>query len=243
MHGLHLYAPFRTDKINTLRPDESFHQTTCFISGIFAVNQVEYDDRLMLISLPLAQRLFGFRPHEVTSLSLRIAADYPLRRAEREIQQLLGKDYRVLNRYEQQADFYRILRIEKLLTGILLAFILLIASFNVIGSLTMLLIDKQADIQTLRHLGADSTFLRRTFLYAGWLITLLGAAVGMVIGIGLCFVQQHYGLIKLGSGTEYVISAYPVVMEASDLLLVAMLVLSIGWLAAWWPTRSLSEVK
>ena len=107
----------------------------------------------------------------------------------------------------------------------------------------MLLIDKQADIQTLRHLGADSTFLRRTFLYAGWLITLLGAAVGMVIGIGLCFVQQHYGLIKLGSGTEYVISAYPVVMEASDLLLVAMLVLSIGWLAAWWPTRSLSEVK
>jgi lipoprotein-releasing system permease protein len=144
-----------------------------------------------------------------------------------------------LNRYEQQADFFRILKIEKLLTVLLLVFILLIALFNSIGSLSMLIIDKREDIRILSDLGADEPTIRRTFLLEGWLISTLGTIGGLVIGVLLCLGQQYFGWLKLGSGAEYIISAYPVQVQAVDIVLVALIVLALGLVAAWYPTRKM----
>ena len=243
--AVHLYAPKRLERVNMLRPDDAFLHETAFMAGTFAVNQTTYDDQLLLVSLPLARRLFQYDTLTVTSLELQLASDSRLsaRRMKTQLRECLGDGYIVADRYEQQADFFRILKIEKLLTALLLAFILLIACFNVIGSLSMLIIDKQEDIRILQHLGATNQTIRRTFLYEGWLITTLGALFGLLIGLAVCLLQQHYGLLKLGSGADYVISAYPVLVQAGDVLAVAAIVLLMGFLAAYYATRSLRTKK
>ena len=188
--ALHLYAPERTGRINLLRPDQSLRHEHAFIAGTFAINQLEYDDQLMLVSLPLAQRLFGYDEHTASALRIQPKEGVNLKsqisNLKSQISQTLGEGYRVLDRYEQQADFFRILRIEKLLTIVLLVFILLIASFNIIGSLTMLIIDKREDIRILSHLGADEPTIRRIFLLEGWFISSLGTLTGLVLGVALC---------------------------------------------------------
>ena len=151
----------------------------------------------------------------------------------------MGPGYKILDRYEQQADFFRILRIEKLLTILLLVFILLIASFNIIGSLSMLIIDKREDIQILSHLGADEPTIRRVFLLEGWFIAALGTLSGLLLGVLICLGQQHFGWLKMGNGSEYVIPAYPVQVQTTDILLVALIVLALGFLAAYYPTRKM----
>lgn len=234
--ALHLYAPERTRRINMLRPDLSLRHEHAFIAGTFAVNQLEYDDQLMLVSLPLARRLFDYDSCTVSALRIQPAEGMKTKRIKAQIIKTLGKGYRVQDRYEQQADFFRILRIEKLLTMLLMVFILLIASFNIIGSLSMLIIDKSEDIRILSHLGADEPTIRRLFRWEGWMISSLGAIVGMAIGVLLCLGQQHFGWLKLGDGTDYVISAYPVEVQTGDILLVAVIVLTLGLVAAWYPT-------
>ena len=243
--AVHIYAPKRLERVNMLRPDDAFLHETAFMAGIFAVNQTTYDDQLLIVSLPLARRLFQYDTRTVTSLELQLASDSRLsaRRMKTQLRECLGDGYIVADRYEQQADFFRILKIEKLLTALLLAFILLIACFNVIGSLSMLIIDKQEDIRILQHLGATNQTIRRTFLYEGWLITTLGALFGLLVGLAVCLLQQHYGLLKLGSGVDYVISAYPVLVQAGDVLAVAAIVLLMGFLAAYYATRSLRTKK
>ena len=248
--ALHLYAPERTGRINLLRPDQSLRHEHAFIAGTFAINQLEYDDQLMLVSLPLAQRLFGYDEHTASALRIQPKSEFsnlhtakqivrPKGDKKSEISQTLGEGYRVLDRYEQQADFFRILRIEKLLTIVLLVFILLIASFNIIGSLTMLIIDKREDIRILSHLGADEPTIRRIFLLEGWFISSLGTLTGLVLGVALCLGQQYFGWLKLGSEGQYIISAYPVQVQAADILLVALIVLALGFVSAWYPTRKL----
>ena len=235
--ALHLYAPKRTGRVNMLRPDQSLNHEHAFIAGTFAVNQIEYDDQLMLVSLPLAQRLFEYDSCTASALRIQPKEGVKIANLKSRISNLLGPGYRVLDRYEQQADFFRILRIEKLLTFLLLVFILLIASFNIIGSLSMLIIDKSEDIRILTHLGADERTIQRIFLLEGWFISLLGTLIGLTAGVLLCLGQQHFGWLSLGSGTEYIISAYPVQVQAIDILLVAGMVLSLGFIAAWYPTR------
>lgn len=239
--ALHLYAPKRTGRINMLRPDQSLNHEHAFIAGTFAVNQMEYDDQLMLVSLPLAQRLFEY--DEYSASALRITPKEQNKSAitnlKSQISKTLGEGFRVMDRYEQQADFFRILRIEKLLTIVLLVFILLIASFNIIGSLSMLIIDKREDIRILSHMGADEPTIRRIFLLEGWLISALGTLAGLIIGVLLCLGQQHYGWLSLGTGTEYIISAYPVEVQWTDILLVGSIVLALGFVAAWYPAKKL----
>ena len=183
--------------------------------------------------------MFEYDSLTVTALNIGLAADAP-RSAKRQIRQLLGPDFQVLDRYEQQEDFFRIFKIEKLLTILLLAFILLIACFNIISSLSMLIIDKKKDILTLRNLGADTATIRRIFLLEGWLISSLGAIIGLVIGLVLCLIQQHFGLITLGSGTEYVVSVYPVEVQAIDILIIGVTVILVGFVCAWQPVRKLN---
>ena len=239
--AVHLYAPKRLERVNMLRPNEAFLHETAFMAGTFAVNQTTYDDQLLLVSLPLARRLFQYDTLTVTALELQLVRGSRLssRQMKAQLRECLGEGYVVADRYEQQADFFRILKVEKLLTALLLAFILLIACFNVIGSLSMLIIDKQDDIRILRHLGATPHTIRRIFLCEGWLITALGAMVGLIFGLTICLLQQHLGLLKLGSGTDYVISAYPVLVQAGDVVAVAAIVLGLGFFAAWYATRTL----
>lgn len=237
--ALHLYAPKRTGRINLLRPDQSLLHEHAFIAGTFAVNQIEYDDQLMLVSLPLAQRLFEYDEHTATALRIQLKEGKPIANSQKLIAKTLGPGYKVLNRYEQQADFFQILRIEKLLTVVLLVFILLIASFNIIGSLSMLIIDKTEDIRILSHMGADEPMIRRIFLLEGWLISMLGTVTGLVIGVLLCLGQQHYGWLSLGSGMQYIISAYPVQVQTGDVVMVALIVLALGFAAAWYPAKKM----
>ena len=237
--ALHLYAPERTQRINMLRPDQSLRHEHAFIAGTFAVNQLEYDDQLLLVSLPLARRLFNYDDHTATALRIQPKDQYPISNIQHQLSKTLGPGYKVLDRYEQQADFFRILRIEKLLTILLLVFILLIASFNIIGSLSMLMIDKREDIRILSHLGADEQTIRRIFLLEGWFISSLGALCGLILGVALCLGQQHYEWLTLGSGAEYIISAYPVQVQPSDILVVALIVLALGFAAAWYPAHKL----
>lgn len=237
--ALHLYAPERTGNINMLRPDLSLRHEHAFIAGTFAVNQLEYDDHLMIVSLPLAQRLFDYDEHTSSALRITPKEGVKVTNIKSQITNALGKGFRVLDRYEQQADFFRILRIEKLLTFLLLVFILLIASFNIIGSLSMLIIDKSEDIRILSHLGADEPTIRRIFLIEGWLISSLGTLIGLLLGVALCLGQQHFEWLKLGNGSEYVISAYPVLVQPTDILLVALIVLTLGFVAAWYPSHKM----
>ena len=236
---VHIYAPKRVGNVNMLRPETNFHTKGIFIAGVFAVNQIQYDDTYMLISLPLARELFEYDNNQATALELKLQSGSSLKKVQKTIRATLGEEYIVLNRYEQQADFYRIQMIEKWLTALLLVFILLIASFNIISSLSMLILDKKDDIRLLHTLGADNQMIRRIFLYEGWMISASGAVIGTLLGVAICAIQQHFGLLKLGNGTSYVLSAYPVDIQLPDVLLVLVVVLLLGALAAWIPARKL----
>lgn len=235
--GIEVYAPKREGKVNMLRPDVNFNRETCFIAGTFAVNQQKYDDNYMLVDIDLTRRLLDYDTTEVTALQVAVAEDYSIKKAKREIAAVLGEGYVVQDRYEQQEDFFRILRVEKLLTTLLLVFILLIATFNGIGSLSMLIIDKQADILTLSHLGASDSMIRKVFMLEGWMVNALGALSGLVVGLVGCLLQEHLGLLKLGNGTEYILEAYPVAVQGWDIVLVIVVVLVLGAISSWIPVR------
>ena len=232
---LYIYAPKRTSKINLLRPENSFNQMGTFVSGIFSVKQLQYDDHYVLVSINLARSLFDYDKTNVTSIELKLARGVDPDKVQKQIQALLGEHYQVKNRYEQQESFFKIMKIEKWFTYLILCFILLIASFNIIGSLSMLIIEKKDDIQTLRSLGADNQLIKRIFLFEGWMISAVGAISGIALGAFLCLLQQHFGILKLGTG--YVVNAYPVQTNVMDLLLVFVTVLAMGFLAAYYPVR------
>jgi len=239
--GIEVYAPKREGKVNMLRPDANFNRETCFIAGTFAVNQQKYDDNLMLVDIDLTRRLLDYDSTEVTALQVAVAEGYSVKQAKKEIVSVLGEGYAVQDRYEQQEDFFRILRVEKLLTTLLLVFILLIATFNGIGSLSMLIIDKQQDIRTLSHLGASEKMIRRVFVLEGWMVNALGALGGLVVGLVVCLLQEHLGLLKLGNGVEYVIEAYPVAVQGWDIVMVVVVVLALGAISSWIPARRIKH--
>lgn len=230
-----IYAPKRTGKINLLRPENSFNQIGTFVSGIFSVKQLQYDDHYVLVSISLARELFEYDKNKVTSVELKLGDAVDQEKTQKQIQAILGDRFQVKNRYEQQESFFKIMQIEKWITYLILCFILLIASFNIIGSLSMLIIDKKADIETLRDLGANNQLIKHIFLFEGWLIAAVGALGGIGIGAVLCLLQEHFGFLKLGSG--YVVDAYPVVTNWLDIILVFVTVLSMGFLAAYYPVR------
>jgi lipoprotein-releasing system permease protein len=232
---LYIYAPKRTSKINLLRPENSFNQIGTFVSGIFSVKQLQYDDHYVLVSIALARELFEYEKYKVSSVELKLSKGANFEKVQKQIQTLLGNRFQVKNRYEQQESFFKIMKIEKWITYLILCFILLIASFNIIGSLSMLIIDKKADIETLRSLGANNQLIKRIFLFEGWMISAVGAIGGISIGAIICLLQQNFGILKLGTG--YVVDAYPVITNAMDIMLVFVTVIIMGFLAAYYPVR------
>ena len=241
---LEVYAPKRGVKINVANPSTSFESSYLHSSGlVFAVNQQKYDASYILTSLSFARELFQYET-EVSSIELRLVADADLKKVKNEIKRILGNDFLIQDRYEQQADTYRIMEVEKLISYVFLSFILLIACFNVIGSLSMLIIDKRNDVVTLRNLGADDQLISRVFLFEGYMITFFGALIGVGLGLLLCFIQQEFGLISLGSGSSagaFVVDAYPVSVYATDVILVLITVLVTGFLSVFFPVRYLTR--
>ena len=237
---------------NLTNSDDSFAEANLYCSNIFMVQQADYDNQYFLCSLPMARQLLG-DSLLTSAYELRLRPGANINRVKRDLTARLGlysspyaeglegvPSFTILSQHEQQADAYRIMQIEKWLTFLLVFFILLIASFNAIGALSMLIIDKEAQISTLRNLGADPSLIRRIFTCEGWLITGIGAVVGLILGIILCLLQQHFGFITLGGGdtTRYVVAAYPVLLHWSDALLTLLAVAAVGFLSTFYTVRS-----
>ena len=246
--GNTLGAPFTIDALNLAGSDDTFAEANLYCSNIFMVQQADYDNQYFLCSLPMARQLLG-DSLLTSAYELRLRPGANLSRVKRDLAARLNSSpyagglegvFSILSQHEQQADAYRIMQIEKWLTFLLVFFILLIASFNAIGALSMLIIDKEAQISTLRNLGADPSLIRRIFTCEGWLITGIGAVVGLILGIILCLLQQHFGFITLGGGdtTRYVVAAYPVLLHWSDALLTLLAVAAVGFLSTFYTVRS-----
>ncbi|HJC92993.1 MAG TPA: FtsX-like permease family protein [Candidatus Phocaeicola excrementigallinarum] len=236
---LEIYAPKRGAKVNMANPAASFNTGNLFSSGlVFAVNQEKYDGSYIITSLQFARRLFQYTT-EVSALNLKLRPGADVDAVKEKIEKRLGDGFRVLDRYEQQADTFRIMEIEKLISYLFLTFILMIACFNVIGSLSMLIIDKRDDVSTLRNLGADERQILRIFLFEGRMITFIGAVAGIVLGVALCVLQQEFGLISLGASGSFIVDAYPVSVHFWDVVLVFVTVIVVGFLSVWYPVRYL----
>lgn len=234
-----IYAPKRGVQVNLQRPDAAFVQERLYTGGVFLVNQPQYDDQMVLVPLEFARYLYGYQSDRVTSLELKLAPGVSAERVEGEIERLLGDAYLVQNQYEQQEDFYRIMQVEKWITFLILAFILLIATFNVIGSLSMLMIEKRGDIQVLYNLGATQRVAERIFLLEGWMISIAGAVAGIVLGLIVCYVQIEFGLLKLGAGM--MTENYPVIVQGLDILFIFITVLLMGFVSAYYPVSQLKK--
>ncbi|WP_279121418.1 FtsX-like permease family protein [Bacteroides acidifaciens] len=239
---LQVYLPKRNAKVNMANPSASFNQDYLYSPGVvFVVNQQEYDGKYILTSLDFLRQLLNYTT-EVSAMELKLKSDANVSSVQAKIEKILGDAFVVQNRYQQQADVFRIMEIEKLISYLFLTFILMIACFNVIGSLSMLILDKKEDVVTLRSLGADDKLISRIFLFEGRLISLLGAVIGIVLGLTLCFIQQRFGVISLGGGGgTFVVDAYPVSVHAWDIVLVFVTVLAVGFLSVWYPVRYLSK--
>jgi lipoprotein-releasing system permease protein len=221
----------------SLNPEKAFNKSYIFPAGVFAIQQ-DFDLKYMIVPMAFARKLFGYH-HGLSALEIKLQPGTEVKEAQEKIRSLLGPGFHVKDRYEQQALLYRIMKTEKWAIFLILTFILVIASFNVIGSLSMLIIEKQEDITTLRSLGAGVPVLRRIFLLEGWMITVAGAVVGVLLGLGVCRVQQQFGIVKIPGSGSFVIDTYPIVIKAADVAVVFMTVLAIGYGAAWYPVKGM----
>lgn len=238
---LKLYAPVRRGQITDLEdPSEGFVVDSLISPGVvFAVNQAKYDRDHIICSIGFARRLFD-QDGMLSSLQIRLKPGSDLAAVKKQMREIVGSKYRVLDRFEQQSDTFNIMQIEKVLAYVFLTFILMVACFNIISSLSMLIIDKKADAATLRNLGATDRQIRSIFLFEGRIISAIGAVVGILLGLLLCWLQQEFGLVHMGdSAGSFVVNAYPVSVHYDDVAIVFVTVLLIGWGAAWIPTRKL----
>ncbi len=236
-----VYAAQREGQLDLSAPETGFVVDSLLLPQyIFSVGQVRYDREVVLAPIAFARRLFH-EQGELTSLELRLKEGANVGATKKAIKRILGDEYNVMDRFEQQADTFRIMQIEKVLAYIFLSFILIVACFNIIGSISMLIIDKKDDVVTLRSLGANDKQISQIFLFEGWTITFLGALVGVLLGLLLCFLQQQYGLVNMGEKGIYVVDAYPVSVHYWDVVIILLTVMVVGWLAVWYPVRYMSK--
>ncbi len=239
---LNIYAPQREGQYDASNPADAFVQDSLLSPGaVFQVKQGKYDKNYIITSIDFARRIFN-RQGQITSLELRLKPGIDIDDTKARIRKLAGSAFLVRDRYEQQADTFSIMHIEKLFAYIFLTFILMVACFNIIGSLSMLMIDKRDDIGTLRSLGATEGQIRRIFLFEGRMISAAGATVGIGLGLLLCWLQQTYGLVHLGSEAKsFIIESYPISVHPWDIVAIFLTVLIVGWLAVWYPVRYMSR--
>lgn len=239
---LKIYAPKKEGQLDMTNPGDGFVVDSLNSPGVlFAVKQAKYDKNYIITSISFARNLFG-QQGMLSDLELRLKSGSNLDAVKAEMQQIAGNKYKVLDRFEQQEDTFKIMSIEKMIAYIFLTFILVVACFNIIGSLSMLIIDKKNDVVTLRNLGANDKQITRVFLFEGRMIAVIGAVIGIGLGLLLCFLQQQYGFVRLGdSEGSFIVDAYPVSVHYSDVAIIFVTVIAVGWLAVWYPVRALSK--
>ena len=235
---IHIYAPRREGQLDMTAPEEAFEEEELYSPGvIFNVKQSKYDKNYILTSISFARRIFA-QQGMLSSLELRLKAGSNFDKVKSEIKKACGDKFIVKDRFEQQDDTFKIMKIEKLIAYIFLTFILMVACFNIIGSLSMLIIDKKNDVVTLRNLGASDKQIVRIFLFEGRMISAIGAIIGIIIGLLLCWIQQTFGIVALGTSSgNYVVDAYPVSVHPEDIILVFITVLIVGFLSVWYPVN------
>ena len=235
---LKLYAPKREGQLNMANPEDGFVEDELYSPGVlFMVKQAKYDKNHIITSIAFARNLFG-QQGMISSLEMRLKPGSDFDAVKSKMQKIAGDKYHVCDRFEQQEDTFKIMKIEKLMAYIFLTFILMVACFNIIGSISMLIIDKKNDVVTLRNLGASDKQIVRVFLFEGRMISSIGAVVGILIGLLLCWLQQEYGLVGLGrSSGSFVVDSYPVSVHPEDIVLVFITVIAVGWIAVWYPVR------
>ena len=235
---LRIYAPQKEGQFDATNPSEAFVVDSLLSPGVvFSVNQSKYDKNYIIAPIAFARNLFG-QQGRLSSLEFRLKDGSDLDAVKKEMQEIGGAKYKVMDRFEQQADTFKIMQIEKYIAYIFLTFILIVACFNIIGSLSMLIIDKKEDVVTLRNLGANDRQVSQIFLFEGRLISAFGAIIGIGLGLLLCWLQQQYGLVSLGSSSgSFVINAYPVSVHYDDVVLIFLTVIVVGWVAVWYPVK------
>ncbi|WP_315515956.1 FtsX-like permease family protein [Hoylesella shahii] len=239
---MRVFAPNREGQFDISNPASGFVVDSLLSPGVlFSVRQAKYDQRYILTSSSFARNLFGMQGM-LTALELKLKPNASTDAVKKKIQNIVGNKYKVLDRYEQQEDTFRIMNVEKIIAYIFLTFILVVACFNIVGSLSMLIIDKKADVATLRNLGATDMQIVRIFLFEGRMISALGALLGVGLGLLLCWLQQQYGLVSLGkSEGSFIVNAYPVSVHYIDVFWIFITVIAVGWLSVWYPVRYLSR--
>ncbi len=234
---LNIYVPKRTGSVD-LDPENAFIRNYIFPSGIYQVEQ-EFDSKYVFVPVDFARELLEYKS-EVTSLEIKFEEGAREADVQRDVTKIFREGYIVQNKYEQQEIFYKVMRSERIAIFFILTLILIIASFSIIGSLTMLIIEKERDIGILRSLGADNMLIRKIFIFEGWLISIIGAVAGIILGFLICWIQQEYGIVTLQSDS-LIVNAYPVEMKVRDFIIVPLTVLLIGFWAAWYPVRFLTK--
>ncbi|HEX7493036.1 MAG TPA: FtsX-like permease family protein [Bacteroidales bacterium] len=234
---LEIIYPKKTGSTN-IYAENSLNHKFIFPSGIFEVEK-EYDSKYVYIPLDFARELTETEKG-VSTIEIKFTNNADPRAVQRDVKKIFGKDFVVQNHNEQQAIFYKVMQSERLAIFFILTLILIIASFNIIGSLTMLIIEKERDIEILKSLGADNNLIRKIFIFEGWLISIIGAFSGIILGFLVCWLQQTYGFVKLHS-ESLIMDSYPVVLKIKDFIFVPGTVLLIGYWAAWYPVRFLTK--
>ena len=239
---IQVYTPRREGQVDVLDASEGFVQDELYSPGVlFSVMQAKYDKSYVLTSVGFARRIFD-QQSMLSSLELRLKPGSDFEGVKQQMKRIAGDRYAVKDRYEQQDDTFRIMEIEKFIAYIFLTFILVVACFNIIGSLSMLMVDKRDDVITLRNLGASDKQITQVFLFEGRMISALGAIIGLLVGLLLCWLQQTFGIIALGSSAgSFIVDAYPVSVHLWDVVLVFITVLVVGLLSVWYPVRYFSH--
>ncbi|MCR5070254.1 MAG: ABC transporter permease [Prevotella sp.] len=235
---MYIYAPNREGQLDMMNPMDGFMVDSLLSPGVvFSVQQGKYDRNYILTSIEFARNLFQ-REGEISSLEIKLKPGSDIAATKEKMKAITGNHFKVLDRYEQQEDTFNIMKIEKLMAYFFLTFILVVACFNIIGSLSMLIIDKKKDVMTLRSLGARDSLIKRIFMIEGWMISIIGALIGVGLGLLLCLIQQQYGIVSLGqSSGSFVIDAYPVSVHYTDVALIFITVVIVGFISVLYPVR------
>lgn len=237
---IHIYAPER-EKKSSFVPTEEYNKTYAYARGVFSV-QMEIDNEYIFTSLKLAQELWKYTHNEISSIEIRLNPDAKSKDVIRTLQETLGDSFEIKDRDGQHEFLNKVSKGEKFVTFLIITLILIIASFSIVGSLTMLIIDKQRDIHILESMGADSKLIKRIFTFEGWLISIVGSLIGVFLGVIICLIQEKFGIVKLpGASDNFIVQSYPVVVACKDVLAILVTVLFVGFFTAYFPVRKITK--
>lgn len=237
-----IFIPKRNATVNLVNPASSYNKSKVFTSGVFSINQVDYDNQFVITSIDLLRKLLNYENEEVSSLNLQFSKKTNIENTKKKISQIMGDDFVVRNKTEQHIDMYKMINIEKWVTFSILFIIISIAIFNLVGSLTMLIIEKKEDIKTLKYIGASNTFIKKIFIAEGVFTVFFGVILGIVLGLILCLAQEQFGIIKLSGNKQLLVfDAYPVVVKWFDIVVVFFSITLIGLASIMIPIKSLNK--